>query len=192
MAKTNKTRYALLGMLTLGSMSGYDIKQAIEGSIGFFWTESYGQIYPILKSFVAEGLASVTVQEQDGRPDRKVYTITDAGRAELTAWLAEPADTERRRIEVLLRLFFGPETDIEASIRQVEAYRAQHEAELGKYQAIEQHLTTEPHSDAGMPYWLITARYGQHISRATLEWCNETLASLKSMRDHSASSEHSS
>lgn len=192
MAKTNKTRYALLGMLTLAPMSGYDIKRAIEGSIGFFWAESYGQIYPILKAFAAEGLATVALEKQDGRPDRKVYTITDAGRDELAAWLAQPADEERRRIELLLRLFFGAETDVETSIRQVEAYRTQHEAELRRYRDIEHHFTSEPHPDEGLPYWLISARYGQHISQATLAWCDETLASLRTLRADPTSFDHSS
>ena len=181
MAKTNKTRYALLGMLTLGPMSGYDIKQAIEGSIGNFWAESYGQIYPILKSFVAEGLATVTVQEQDVRPDRKVYTLTEAGRRTLQAWLAQPADDERRRVELLLRLFFGGETDVQTCIAQVNAYRAKRIAELERYAAIEAHLTGEPHDDPALPYWLMTTSYGRHYCTAMVAWCDETLATLAAL-----------
>ena len=49
MAKENRSKYAVLGMLATGPKSGYDIKQTIETSIGHFWNESYGQIYPILK-----------------------------------------------------------------------------------------------------------------------------------------------
>lgn len=62
MARQNKSQYALLGMLTLGEMSGYDIKKLFDTSLRNFWGESFGQIYPILRRLVREGLA--TVQEE--------------------------------------------------------------------------------------------------------------------------------
>ena len=64
--KDKKSKYAILGMLSIEPMSGYDIKKEIEESISNFWTESYGQIYPVLKSLVAEKLVTKTVQKGAG------------------------------------------------------------------------------------------------------------------------------
>jgi PadR family transcriptional regulator AphA len=83
MARENKSQYAVLGALSMRPMSGYDIKKTFEQSIGSFWSESYGQIYPILRSLVAEGLATSRVEKQPGGPDRRVYALTEAGREEL-------------------------------------------------------------------------------------------------------------
>src|SRR5215216_5837443 len=103
MPRENKSKYALLGVLSLGPMSGYDIKKTIELSLSNFWSESYGQIYPILKSLVEEGQATITVERQMGKPNRHVYTLTGAGREELEGWLRKPVEYEVGRSEILLK-----------------------------------------------------------------------------------------
>src|SRR5262249_61796934 len=77
--KTSTTEYAVLGMLAMGPGSGYDLKKRIEGSVAHFWSESYGQIYPILSRLAAEGLIARRLERQKGKPDRHVYSITAAG-----------------------------------------------------------------------------------------------------------------
>src|SRR5713101_9932570 len=72
MSKENKSRYAILGILSQGPMSGYAIKKFIEASISNFWNESYGQIYPILKQLSEEGLTSTHAEKQEGKPERYV------------------------------------------------------------------------------------------------------------------------
>ena len=62
--KEKRSKYAILGILSLGSMSGYDIKKMFEKSIGNFWSESYGQIYPLLKALVDEGFATSSIERQ--------------------------------------------------------------------------------------------------------------------------------
>ena len=64
------TPNALLGLLSLGPMSGYDIRQLIPQSIGHFWSESYGQIYPGLKRLAAAGLVEKKTERKKGSPDR--------------------------------------------------------------------------------------------------------------------------
>ena len=106
MSRSGRTGQALLGFLTWGPMSGYDLKKVIDGSISNFWSESYGQIYPVLKKLEAEG--RVTCREgQEGGRKRNVYAITEAGSAELDAWLAEPPEDQPSRNELLLKLFFA-------------------------------------------------------------------------------------
>src|SRR5438093_13649890 len=123
MAKENKSRYAILGMLSQGPRSGYAIKRAIEQSVANFWKESYGQIYPILKQLADEGLTTSHAEKQAGKPERYVYTITEQGRAELRRWLSEPIEYAVERNELLLKLFFGKRGSVADNIKHVQEFR---------------------------------------------------------------------
>ena len=107
--KEGKSKYAILGMLSIEPMSGYDIKKEVENSISNFWTESYGQIYPVLKNLIAEKLVTKTVESEAGKPDRHVYSLTATGRKELRRWLRQGFAPKIQRDEFLLKLFFGEE-----------------------------------------------------------------------------------
>ena len=130
MPRENKTKYAVLGLLAYAPMSGYDVKRIYAQSLGNFWSESYGHIYPILKRLEDEGLATRSVEHQDGKPDRNVYTITELGREELHRWLAQPLDPHKERVELLLKLFHGWEVGPAVMIEHVKRTRAEHEALL--------------------------------------------------------------
>ena len=72
-----------LGMLTDGDASGYDLKKHFECSFGHFFPAGYGSIYPALATLARNGLVEFEEIPQDGKPDRKVYSITEKGREEL-------------------------------------------------------------------------------------------------------------
>src|SRR5579864_9281611 len=97
----------LLGLLAIEAMSGYDLGLTIRGSVGHFWNESYGQIYPNLKKLARDGFVSCKPEQHKGKPDRRIYSITEKGRERLTKWLAVPPQPEIPRNEMLLKLFFG-------------------------------------------------------------------------------------
>jgi len=88
--RKNKSQYAVLGLLGMDAMSGYDIKKKFEKITSNFWNESYGQIYPILKRLAAKGFATKSIEKQDGKPDRHIYALTEKGRKVLQSWLTEP------------------------------------------------------------------------------------------------------
>src|SRR5262249_51757310 len=161
MSRVNKSQYALLGMLTLGPMSGYDMKKLFDGSLANFWTESYGQIYPILKRLVAQGWATLKEEPQAGKPDKKVDAITAKGRTAVHKWLAEPTEAPGFRLELLLKLFFGPEVPVEVNRKQVQAFRQLALSRLESYRGIEAGLKGDKSGHAGLPYWLITLDYGR-------------------------------
>ena len=178
MARESKTRYALLGLLSRQPMSGYDIKRAVEQSLSYFWHESYGQIYPMLNGLAEDGLASRCVERQEGRPDRHVYAITDAGRNALEEWLRKPADPQRERVEVLLKVFFGSNLPVAETLRHIERARQEHEALLTSYEETERKLQGEWAGPIEASFGLATVRCGIHVSRAMLAWCDETTAAL--------------
>jgi DNA-binding PadR family transcriptional regulator len=181
----NRTRYAVLGALTVAPMSGYDLKRFFEQGVSFFWTESYGQIYPILKQLKAEGLvADAEADAADDRaggahPRRAVHAITAAGRRALTQWLATPAEPQGgRRLEILLKLFFARQARPDTAARLVAEFRAHHVEQLATYAATERRLRDEHGAHPDLPFWLLTLGYGQHVSRALVAWCDEAARTL--------------
>ena len=88
-------------------MSGYEIRGLIGETVGHFWGESYGQLYPTLKDLVDEGLATVEAENGGGKAIKKVYSVTEAGLDELRGWVAEPPEGRPARNELLLKTFFG-------------------------------------------------------------------------------------
>jgi DNA-binding PadR family transcriptional regulator len=185
MASTNRTTYAILGSLTLRPMSGYDIKKGIEGSIANFWSESYGQIYPILKRLADEGAVERTDEPIEGKRPRHVYAITDKGRERLVEWLREPAEPPPVRIELLLKLFFGAHVERETSKRQIEEYRARMTTDLERYRDIADSIGCGRQDHPHAPYWLLTLRFGVRDREAHIAWCDEALELLENMPDES-------
>jgi PadR family transcriptional regulator AphA len=107
MSSLTPTARVILGMLKLGMRTGYDVKKAIDTSTRFFWTASYGQIYPELKRLRKTGLVRAK-QVPRGRVKRTVYSLTPKGERALHEWLTDSHNVQfELRDEGLLRLFFG-------------------------------------------------------------------------------------
>jgi DNA-binding PadR family transcriptional regulator len=177
--RASTSRFAILGVLSLGAMSGYDVKKLIERSIAHFWSESYGQIYPVLNRLAAEGYAERRREKQRGKPDRHVYSLTEKGRGELARWLAVPARQEPFRSELLLKLFLGDAGPVTDSLAQIQHYEAAQRGLLEMYVAIERQLREEMAGHPQLPFSLVTLHYGQHRCRAMLAWCAESTRALK-------------
>lgn len=181
MASTNKTKFALLGLLALQPMSGYDMKKFIENSLAHFWNVSYGRIYPVLREFETEGLASKSTESQEGRPDRHIYYITDTGREELRAWLSEPAEPHQERIEALLKIFMGANTDVATSIHHIETFRALHQAKLEQLEHVESHLDESQKDNPHYPFWMTTLQCGLELNKAMVRWSDNALKALEKL-----------
>lgn len=181
MSKENKSRYALLGMLSLGPMTGYDLKKAIEASIGNFWQEHYAQIYPMLKQLTREGLTTSHIEEQVGKPDRYVYALTDKGREELQRWLASPVEFQVIRHELLLKLFFGRQVPIPVSIEHIQQYRELQVQLLHIVEKSEAHIKAVAAENPNFPFLLIAVSYGKYNAEAMIAWCDEALATLEQL-----------
>ena len=96
-----------LGMLTDGDASGYDMKKCFESSFGHFFPAGYGSIYPALATLARNGLVEFELVPQEGKPDRKVYSITEKGREELMQGLDNPNPAHKIRSEFLATLWFA-------------------------------------------------------------------------------------
>jgi DNA-binding PadR family transcriptional regulator len=87
-------KYGLLALLNRRSMHGYEMRRELEEELGPQWAVNYGQIYTTLERLVRDGLVvqSETVVSGDA-PDRKLHTVTPAGRAELHRWFLSPIES---------------------------------------------------------------------------------------------------
>ncbi|GAA0323963.1 PadR family transcriptional regulator [Bacillus carboniphilus] len=180
MAKENYTKYVLLGLITTNCRSGYAIKQIIDNSISHFWKISYGQIYPNLKKLVDDGLAVVEDTSQEGKPDKKEYFITDAGREELQRWLQQPIEEiPTVKNELLLKLYFSRHQPTEIAIEQVRFYQVELASRLKTYEQIERVIQNTGEGTEDAMYWLITLDYGLRTTRAMVEWCEDTIKKLR-------------
>ena len=101
-------RTLCLGILSLGDATGYEIKKMVaEGSFSFFSEASYGSIYPALTKLTQEGLVACRTEHQERRPDKKIYSLTEAGRAQLEDTLREGPGPDRNRSDFLASLLFA-------------------------------------------------------------------------------------
>jgi len=173
------SRYAVLGMLSMGLKTGYAMKKHVERNLGHYWSESYGQIYPILRQLVDEGLATCTEERRKGKPARNLYAITPSGRKALREWLALPPEPQPQRSELLLKLSFGDRVTSKTCQKLVRDYGRQCERDLSYLGEIESALHEPPPKHRDQPYWLMTLRHGRAVREAELAWCNETLEQLR-------------
>lgn len=179
MSRENHTRYALLGLLSHESLSGYDIKKAIELRISNFWNIGYGQIYPELKKLLSNELVTCEISTPDSGPSKKVYSITDNGHKELLSWLKKDVLGESYRFELLLKLFFSANVGIEYSLEKIQSFRDRRYATLEKYNRLMDSLKSVLSQDKDHKYMYLTLLFGLHIEKAFLSWASEAEMLLK-------------
>jgi DNA-binding PadR family transcriptional regulator len=177
--RSSSSAYALLGLLTIEPMSGYDLGQIVGVSIGHIWRESYGQIYPNLKKLAASGFVDCKTAKRKGRPDRRVYSITRKGRERLEKWLSIPPQPEIPRNEMLLKLFFGSQVPTHILVRNVEQMVEEHRALLQRFTQVERDEIDKNSHYPDAPFWKMAARFGQFEMEAHLKWAEETLLALR-------------
>lgn len=180
MARENTCQFAILGMLCREPMSGYGLRQAIERSVGHFWQESYGNLYPTLERMEREGLVALDREEHSpGGRVRKMYRATEEGRRALAAWLRLPVVPHVERNELLLKLFFGARVGPADSLSHVERSRAEAEGLLAALQLIDEDARGSREGHPELPYWHLSIRAGLLGLEAHLRWCDEAREALQ-------------
>jgi PadR family transcriptional regulator AphA len=161
--------YVVLGMVGLGRRSGYEIKQAVELSIRFFWTISPAQIYPSLARLERAGLLSGRDEPQGRRP-RRLYELTAAGSRTLAEWLrgTEPIPFELRDIG-MVKLFFADVLTPSEAAELLTAVRQRSEQRLAVLRAIQPEA--EGAERQGKVYPPLTLELGIAFHQAMVEVC---------------------
>lgn len=182
MSRENRSKYAILGFLDLAPMSGYDIRKFASLSLSHFWNEDYGHIYPALRVLEAEGLAEKATVSGLGKPDRKVYSITETGRGALRAWLALDPLRANFRHELLLKAFFASRLPAERFSAMLEEEAASCGRALAELRETEKHLDAEiaEGGERGREarFQRATLRFGLRYYEMSRDWCRETMEEL--------------
>lgn len=118
----NGLREAVLGLLAIRPMSGYDLSRSYRRALQQIWYAPLGQIYPTLRTMQRDGLLRVTVKVQHDRPNRKVYNLTSEGRSLLVMWLSQPAVLPRMHHEFIHKLFLLGNVEPARRAELVDAY----------------------------------------------------------------------
>ncbi len=178
-------KYALLGFLNYLPMTGYELKRYYDVSANYLWHAKLSQIYTTLKKMEEQGLLTSEVVAQESRPDRRVYTITEEGRAELRQWLAEPMTRLHVHKEpLLLKFFFSAQLESEVLMTELHLQRKMREKQVARYyeeipRAIQEVVDDYPQLEKDALFWRATLRYGQMFAEMNLQWLNETILMIE-------------
>ncbi|MEU2157421.1 PadR family transcriptional regulator [Streptomyces sp. NPDC019396] len=175
--------HAILVSLLENPGSGYELARRFERSFGYFWTATHQQIYRVLKRMESDGLLVVRDVPQQGRPDKKEYSVAEPGRAELSRWLHQPIEPESVRHELAVKIRGAAFDDPAALIREVERHRQAHRDRLARYLSGETRDFTGPDAptplDAGRELQHVVLRGGIAYEQMTIEWLDDVLGTLR-------------
>ena len=186
---------ALLVSLLEKPSSGYELARRFDRSIGYFWHATHQQIYKVLARMEEAGWVVAEVQAGATAPDRKEYSVTTSGRAELSRWMAEPTDPEGVRDALMVKLRGAAFDDPAGLVAELEHHRATHANRLTAYRIIEaRDFSGVPGTSPGrqgpgtlgrqrsLQYMVLKS--GIRFEQGWLEWCEEALGLLHSFHNN--------
>lgn len=133
-------RYALLAILRVGPLSGYDLQKQFAQSVGHVWHAPDSQIYPELRKMENEGLIEGEEQARGERGTRRVYHVTDAGDAAYLEWMRSPVAYQRVRDPAHLRAAYLENTTPDAARDFLRRHIAHWEGELEQFEGELTHI----------------------------------------------------
>jgi PadR family transcriptional regulator, regulatory protein AphA len=173
------TARVILGMLRLGARTGYDIKRAIDFSTRFFWSASFGQIYPELHRLEERGLIKAQSDPRGG-VKRTSHRLTKAGETALREWLTDAESFMfEMRDEHLLRFFFGDLLTRDEVVANLRAQQRFCERVVEQFRSFEPDARTGFMEEAQLyPYLALV--YGIEYMAWRRDWCERTAAAIES------------
>lgn len=169
-------KYAILVALSEGPKSGYDVAKQFDESIGFFWRARHSQIYREMAKIKESGLAIAEEVPQSGKPNRIVFTITDAGREALLQWSREPSEPPEMK-DLFLVQFQGIEhIDLDGLrqnlMRRIETHQDRHAEYVIKLKLLEDSNSL---ADLGQQ---LALEVGMRWEYQWVDWCTKALERL--------------
>jgi len=169
-------RTLCLGILALGDATGYEIKKLIaDGAFSFFSEASYGSIYPALSKLMEDGLVTCNAQAQDGKPDKKIYALTQDGRAALTQSLERSPGRDRQRSEFLASVLFAEAVSPHRLTDLVLERCIYHKTRIAELEAM---LASEM-----TPAGKFVIGYGLHVQKSALDFLAQEGAAFTQKRE---------
>lgn len=173
-------QFAILGLLSGQSLSGYDLKKIIADSDIFYWSGNNNQIYNSLVALHKGGLVTQEVVPQENLPNKKVYSITEAGREMLRTWLLSPPELPEFRNHFLIHLALSEPLGSD----ELDDLLAKYEEEVDVQHRMRQVLVTQPAavpllSDRERYIWRKILENAAAMYRNELEWVRQVRKDLR-------------
>ncbi|MEM7335243.1 MAG: helix-turn-helix transcriptional regulator [Chloroflexota bacterium] len=143
------TSYIVLGLLASGeALSGYEIRKRAQNLKHFYWSPAQSQIYKELRRLEQHALASSAFVEQQGKPNKQLFQVTEDGTAVFKQWLnhAELPPTVLKH-PVLLKLYFAQFTEPDALISLLNEFIQNSKEQLSQLYIVEEFLEMDPNSE---------------------------------------------
>ncbi|HDQ72121.1 MAG TPA: PadR family transcriptional regulator [Chloroflexi bacterium] len=166
-------RYFILGLLAEQPMSGYDIKLFLKSLDWLIASPSFGSVYPTLHSLLEDALVTVDVVENDDKPARKVYTITEAGRQALRAWIGQPLECDISLKTFLMRLMLAGNLSRDELVTYLQKRRSQVKVHLDALEKI-----AGEHDEAVGLGKRLAFDFGLTAATTEIHWLTQTLEGL--------------
>ena len=173
-------KHGILGLLNYGDMTGYKIMEVFRDSLNYFWTAQTSQIYRELRTLEKQGAVTHTVIKGDGRPDSKLFSITDEGRAELIRWLSGENGFDTRS-RLLMLTFFRGELPAEENIRffkEIKKSALRFGSGMDKPAEKSDLYAKALSIPEKAVYWKMTVAYGAMYVKMLCEWCDMCISML--------------
>ena len=176
-------KHALLGILTVKPMTGYELKQFFDSTVQHFWNAELSQIYPTLKHLEEQGWVEKRVEVQESRPNKKIYEITDGGKDEYARWALHPAPPADLRDPFLIRVFFGDNIPVEDMLVLLRHQMEEQQKVLAFNEAVLRPKIKEGVEALGSTrrglFWTLTLEMAIAHRRAYVEWCEQSMKLLE-------------
>ena len=168
--------HTILAALSISDHSGYDLLKRFADSDGCFWRATQQQIYRELAKLESQDLITPEIIPQEGKPDKKLYTITDAGRELLQTWIAEPSTPTPVREELLVKVLASHLVEPEIVMNELTRRQELHQAQLEIYLEIQEKYGPDLDKlplEEQCRY--MTLRRGIRYQQSWVEWCDEVM-----------------
>jgi DNA-binding PadR family transcriptional regulator len=171
--------HAILTALIEEDLTGYALAKQFDVSLGFFWQASHQQIYRELKRLHAQGQIAVQEVSQLGKPDKRVYSLTDVGRQVLADWVLAPTPRRNSKDELFIKLYNMGTVPVESMLIAIAERRQQHESRLALYRKIERRsYANPPMLSAHKKGVYLSLLAGIRQEETALTWCDDALVLL--------------
>lgn len=127
----------VLGILSESSSTGYEIKQKFETVFSNFYNASFGSIYPILHKLEQQGKIAVTLIHQDGKPDKKIYTITKKGMESFYHYLQTEIEPRKNKWDFMVRVYFADKIPLPKQKEMIDTELAKQEDSVNQLLALQ-------------------------------------------------------
>lgn len=169
------TSHAILGLLSIAPMSGYDLHQAVDRSVRHLWPISKSQVYAEVARLEPLGFIAGTDVPQERLPDKRVFRLTEAGEAALDEWLRSgELEAPQFRLPFLLPALFGHRLGPERIGELLDHIKAGAETRRRDFQALLEAMDSAP----GTEYARLVVLHGVRLAEATAAWADEAAERL--------------